>query len=297
MASSAPSSPRRRVGSEDIIAGQAASEGRRSRLPSAEYNSYIPRTYSGLYGEGAMIDGDEYDSGSSGGHSELRSPPRVHSTMTHQSNLLPFELSRNPNTDWITNGGPTLLVTYISILVVITFTFLAFVNAKVAWTLANASHAMVSLCYLHWIKGNPADYFDGTQGEMNYMTLWEQIVSKPSIHLHAKSTSSPPRTLEGSLTRAIKKLRSRDVLCVIPTLLAQLSCHAAKYQAEYVAINVGVWSVVMIPKLPFMNGVRLFGINRTAGIDDCVDIDNEDDCFETVEESEPVVANEAKKDR
>ena len=63
------------------------------------------------------------------------------------------------------------------------------------------------------------------------------------------------------------------------------------------AINVGVWSVVMIPKLPFMNGVRLFGINRTAGIDDCVDIDNEDDCFETVEESEPVVANEAKKDR
>ena len=299
MASSAPSSPRRRVGSEDIIAaGRAvASEGRRSRLPSAEYNSSIPRTYSGLYGEGAPIDGDGYDSGSVGGHSELRSPPRVHSTMTNQSNLLPFELSRNPNTDWITNGGPTLLVTYISILAVITFTFLAFVNAKVAWTLANASHAMVSLCYLHWIKGNPADYFDGTQGEMNYMTLWEQIVSKPSIHLHAKPTASPPRSLEGSLTRAIKKLRSRDVLCVIPTLLAQLSCHAAKYQTEYVVINVGVWSVVMIPKLPFMNGVRLFGINRTAGIDDCLDIDNEDDCFETEEESEPAVVNKAKKDR
>jgi uncharacterized protein YqhQ len=42
----------------------------------------------------------------------------------------------------------------------------------------------------------------------------------------------------------------------------------AKYQQEYVLVNVGVWAVVMLPKMPFMNGVRLFGINRTIGIDD-----------------------------
>ena len=42
----------------------------------------------------------------------------------------------------------------------------------------------------------------------------------------------------------------------------------AKYQQEYVLVNVTVWAVVMLPKMPFMNGVRLFGINRTIGIDD-----------------------------
>ena len=70
------------------------------------------------------------------------------------------------------------------------------------------------------------------------------------------------------MTVAIKKLRSRDVLCVIPTLLAHASCHVAKYEFEYVVINVGLWAVIMLPKMPFMNGVRILGINRTAGIDD-----------------------------
>jgi hypothetical protein len=161
------------------------------------------------------------------------------------------------------------------------------------------------MVYLHWIKGNPADYMDGTQGEMNAMTCWEQIVSKPAVHhldtrartfseSSADSISSlmmmnyPISGFRQRLSMSIRKLRSRDVLCVVPTLLAHASCHVAKYQSEYVLVNVGVWSVVMLPKMPFMNGVRLFGINRTTGIDDVGDYHEEeedDDADETKEES------------
>ena len=226
---------------------------------------------------------------------------RHHHHHNTESNLLPFELSRNRNTDWIAAGGPALLVTYISVILIFLLTFLAFVTEpKVAWTMANVAHGLVSLIYLHWIKGNPADYMDGTQGEMNAMTCWEQIVSKPAIHLNhhvaaAQSSSSKMdysssptrRGLRESLTSAIKTLRSRDVLCVVPTLLAHASCHIANYEYQYVVVNVGVWAVVMLPKMPFMNGVRILGINRTAGIDDgdYLEDDDDDECLDSEEES------------
>jgi hypothetical protein len=133
---------------------------------------------------------------------------------------------------------------------------------------------------------------DGTQGEMNAMTCWEQIVSKPAVHMHHGGNNATPFPSSGhassaraTITSAIKKLRSRDVLCVVPTLLAHASCHVAGYQSEYVLINVGVWAMVMLPKMPFMNGVRILGINRTAGIDDGdYQEDDEGECAEDTEE-------------
>ena len=327
MASSGPSTPRRRVSSRDIydandepLGAVGSSPYGRSRLNSNE----IPRSYSGLYGSGAppmpadvinedrgtnnnvdARDGATGGGDAAGGGGGILSPPRVKSSVrhAHQSNLLPFELSRNRNTDWIAAGGPALLVTYVSVILVFLLTFLAFVTEpRVAWAMANVSHGLVSMVYLHWIKGNPADYMDGTQGEMNAMTTWEQIVSKPAVHLHGTNngncnattmTLSPNRNhrpiggARSTLTSAIRKLRSRDVLCVVPTLLAHASCHVAGYQFEYVLINVGVWAVVMLPKMPFMNGVRILGINRTAGIDDGGDYqeeeDEDDECVEDTE--------------
>lgn len=311
---------------EQLLFGQQ----QRVRLNSSE----IPRTYSGLYGAGAPpmpSTSDCDDINIKEDSNVLLSPPRVRKSVafpnspsmtahhhgtpktsrSHQhrhseSNLLPFELSRNRNTDWIAAGGPALLVTYISVILIFLLTFLAFVTEpKVAWTMANVAHGLVSLIYLHWIKGNPADYMDGTQGEMNAMTCWEQIVSKPAMHLHCVPTttttskpqssskrldsSSPIRKgIRESLTSAIKTLRSRDVLCVVPTLLAHASCHVANYDFQYVVVNVGVWAVVMLPKMPFMNGVRILGINRTAGIDDgdyLEDDEDDDECFDSEDES------------
>ena len=311
MASISPSTPlRRRLNSTDSESN--APTGNRSRLSSAE----IPRTYSGLYGagDGAPDNYGENQDGASAGCNDsthISSPPRVHSSLSQESssnnfprhhyqkgsNLLPFELSRNRNTDWIAAGGPPLLLTYLSFILIFLLTFLAFVTEpKVAWTLTNVVHGMFSMVYLHWVKGNPADYMDGTQGEMNAMTLWEQIVSKPTTHLHATNSNDPntASTNNNSNTKlessAAPRVRGsgRDVLIVIPTLLAHASCCVAKYQFQFAAVNVGVWAVVMLPKMPFMNGVRILGINRTAGIDDGdygADEEEEEDCVDANEEN------------
>lgn len=95
---------------------------------------------------------------------------------------------------------------------------------------------------------------------------------------------SPNHSLRESMTVAVKKLRSRDVLCVVPTFLALASCYIAKFEFLYVMMNVGMWAVLMLPKMPLMNGVRILGINRTTGIDDG-DYLEEDECFDTEEES------------
>mmetsp|Transcript_31221 Transcript_31221/g.48856 ORF Transcript_31221/g.48856 Transcript_31221/m.48856 type:complete len:338 (+) Transcript_31221:139-1152(+) len=318
MASSALASPRQRISSADLDAfdhiNNDNTNGSSRRLSSSE----IPRTYSGLYGAGvsghgsvgpampSLCDRNDNNTSSSDAPSSLSGkrlpPPRTkHNNYKAGSNLLPFELSRNRNTDWIAEGGPSLLLFYLLIILVVLLTFLAFVPEKLAWTLTNIAHAVSTMVYLHWIKGNPADYMDGTQGEMNAMTCWEQIVSKPAIHhldtrarTYSDASASAAITTEQyklrfrqRMTVAIKKLRSRDVLCVIPTLLAHASCHVARYQSEYVLVNVGVWSVIMLPKMPFMNGVRLFGINRTIGIDDGAyeTEDDDDGAYETEEDS------------
>eukprot|EP00584_Thalassiosira_punctigera_P012887 CAMPEP_0172552920 /NCGR_PEP_ID=MMETSP1067-20121228/47265_1 /TAXON_ID=265564 ORGANISM="Thalassiosira punctigera, Strain Tpunct2005C2" /NCGR_SAMPLE_ID=MMETSP1067 /ASSEMBLY_ACC=CAM_ASM_000444 /LENGTH=340 /DNA_ID=CAMNT_0013340995 /DNA_START=27 /DNA_END=1049 /DNA_ORIENTATION=- len=315
MATSAASSPsrRRRVSSidgnvdEHPVGIQPIS--RANRSPSRIGSSEIPRTYSGLYGAGAppmpdiQIQNGVVENEGDGDGDPILSPPRIKPsvfpsqghTYHAESNLLPFELSRNRNTDWLAAGGPALLVTYISIILIFLLTFLAFVTEpKLAWATLNVGHSLVSIIYLHWIKGSPADFMDGTQGEMNSMTLWEQIVCKPANHLHdapspqsatvQSNLDSPPRNLKESMTYAVKKLRSRDVLVVVPTLLAYGSCHIAKYQSEYVMVNVGVWAVLMLPKMPLMNGVRILGINRTAGIDDG-DYLEEEKSFDTGENS------------
>lgn len=79
----------------------------------------------------------------------------------------------------------------------------------------------------------------------------------------------------------------RDVLAVMPTLLALASCYVANFESYYAIPNVIVWAIVMLPKMPFMNGVRILGINRTAGIDDgdYQDEDDDDDCVDTEDES------------
>jgi hypothetical protein len=288
MASSAPSTPRRRISSRDLDADAPLPGGNRSRLGSSD----IPRTYSGLYGAGAGPPEmpDDFVIGADNDIHQPTTPlsPSKKNRDYYQvgSNLLPFELSRNRNTDWFVEAGPALLLTYISIVLTVLLTFLAFIpEPKVAWTLTNIVHMLVTLVYLHWIKGNPADYMDGTQGEMNAMTLWEQIVSAPSsVHSHDSSSAMLRKghvMLDGGATGS-----GRDVLVVIPTLLALASCYVASFEKLYAIPNVILWGVVMLPKMPFMNGVRILGINRTIGIDDGdFQDEDEDDCVETEDES------------
>lgn len=208
----------------------------RSRLNSKD----IPRTYSGLYGSGGEL--------------------TDHQTRT--SDLLPFELSRNVNTEWMLNcgyGSPSkknkriqagvLLWIYIFFVLFVEFTVLALplniATFQSSFTYTNVIHGFLTLLFLHWIKGSPNFY---EQGELNAMTLWEQLTSSP---YNSQSSNN------------VKK-----VLHVVPTLLCYLACHFANYDKLLCFINVLVWAVLVIAKSDGMNGVRLWGINRTIGIDD-----------------------------
>jgi len=67
----------------------------------------------------------------------------------------------------------------------------------------------------------------------------------------------------------------REALMVVPCILCWVACHVADYDKATCTLNVIFWMITMLGKLPFMNGVRLFGINRTAGIDDNQDDDDD----------------------
>jgi hypothetical protein len=124
----------------------------------------------------------------------------------------------------------------VAILQVITFSLVA----ENSWTVTNVIHLAVSLWYFHWLKGSPFD----EQGEMGSLTVWEQM--------DATIDSRPVRR----------------ILLVVPTLLTYLACHLCDYDPFTSLLNAAVWMIAMLPKMSYMSGVRLFGINRTVGIDD-----------------------------
>uniref|UniRef100_A0A7S4JZS7 ORM1-like protein 3 n=2 Tax=Odontella aurita TaxID=265563 RepID=A0A7S4JZS7_9STRA len=186
-------------------------------------SSDIPRTYSGLYGQGG--------------------PNSTDQSGNVTPDLLPFELSRNRNTDWIDTGTPFLLVTYLLLVFAGEAAMCAIVPFRTSWTVSNVVHGLVTYVYLHWIKGSPNFY---EQGEMNAMTFWEQL------------SSSPEKIRENQ----------KRFLMVIPTVLCHAACHFARYERRLCAINVAVWLLCVVAKLDCMSGVRIMGINSTTGIDD-----------------------------
>mmetsp|Transcript_18067 Transcript_18067/g.22121 ORF Transcript_18067/g.22121 Transcript_18067/m.22121 type:complete len:253 (+) Transcript_18067:303-1061(+) len=218
----------------------------RPRLLSSE----IPRTYSGLYGQG----GENCD-------------------------LLPFELSRNCNTDWlytsnrgsmaatltgstkISSGehssffGSSLFWIYMSIIAFIQLTVMLvlplpyflqpYVTFETSWTFTNVLHGFMTTIFLHWLKGSPNFY---EQGELNAMTLWEQLLSAPDNEYVA--------------------YQSKMVFLITPTVLCYVACFMSGYDRNLSLVNLFTWMICTVAKLEPMNGVRLFGWNRTVGIDD-----------------------------
>mmetsp|Transcript_86171 Transcript_86171/g.248837 ORF Transcript_86171/g.248837 Transcript_86171/m.248837 type:complete len:248 (-) Transcript_86171:135-878(-) len=182
-----------------------------------------------------------------------RDIPRSYSGMYGQADgdLLPFELARNWHTDWLER--PEFLLLYVVGIVLVQFLVLAtmdtFVGRDVvplfwSWTVTNAIHCLVSLICLHWSKGS---YFDD-QGEMAAMTLWEQLEGRP------------------------KTVHIKRFLTIVPTLLCYAACSFSNYEYNACVINGILWTIHVLAKLPVMNGVRIFGINRTTGIDDEYDV-------------------------
>eukprot|EP00934_Nitzschia_sp_Nitz4_P001964 Nitzschia sp. Nitz4//NODE_389_length_21930_cov_67.393920//18676//19398//NITZ4_additional_000053-RA//-1//CDS//3329531883//1964//frame0 len=173
----------------------------------------IPRTYSGLFGQGS-------------------------------DDLMPFELARNWHTDWL-ERSEFLFVYLGGILVFQVLVFALLDTSKLlplsySWTVTNAAHCLGSIVYLHWIKGSAFD----DHNDLAAMTLWEQLEGRP------------------------KTVSVKRALTIVPTLLCYAACHFENYAYDSSLLNILLWCILIFAKLPLMNGVRIFGINRTAGIDD-----------------------------
>jgi len=171
--------------------------------------------------------------------------------------LAPFELARNEHTDWVEKGGFLLLGSYIGCICLFQILVLAVFDSyndietlKLywSWTVTHSIHCLVTTIYIHWLKGSMFD----EHGELAAMTLWEQLEGRSKI-LNVKRT-----------------------LFIVPTVLCYAACHFSKYSYAVCTANIVLWIVQIMAKLPIMNGVRIFGINRTTGIDDNDDSSNND---------------------
>jgi len=118
-------------------------------------------------------------------------------------------------------------------------------HVEVSFTITNIIHGIITIIFLHWLKGSP-DFYD--HGELNAMTLWEQLSCCPESNIVANQT--------------------KQVLYIIPTLLCYVSCKFVNFDAGISLLNLGVWFICVVAKMDGMQGVRLFGFNRTIGIDD-----------------------------
>jgi hypothetical protein len=172
-----------------------------------------------------------------------------------------------------------------------------------SWTVTNVLHGAVTVTYLHWIKGSP-DHLSG-QGEMNGMTTWEQLVWRGSGGTPFGGEGRRRRRGEGGRNgngngnggggESIGGGGGREwkggdggvcyddgggcgeVLCdrrnqtaalrIVPTVLCHFACWASSYEPVPCGVNLAVWLVCVVAKLDRMRGVRLFGINRTVGVD------------------------------
>ena len=57
-------------------------------------------------------------------------------------------------------------------------------------------------------------------------------------------------------------------MLLVPTVLLLVTLKTSDYTPMTCIVHVPVWFILIVGKFPGMEGVRLFGINRTPGVDD-----------------------------
>jgi hypothetical protein len=142
----------------------------------------------------------------------------------------------NPNSTYFSSRG--MWVTYVLVVAFIHYVFLSlpFLSVAMAWTLTNVIHNSLMFIILHIEKGTPFETAD--QAKFRYRTVWEQ------------------------LDYGIQFSPSRKFLTVVPIVLFFFASFYTKYNTYHFVVNSVSLLSVLIPKLPQLDGVRLFGINK-----------------------------------
>jgi len=150
-----------------------------------------------------------------------------------------MSVSPNKNVNWMNTPGTWGFYVVILILARLFLSLVGF-RAGMGWTVLNVFHGVATFIIMHWIKGSPDDM---SQGDYNGLTWWEQLGSEA--------------------WSANKKFYA-----LVPTVLCLIASVSTDYDRSHLMANVPLWLLLVVAKLPGMEGVRIFGWNTTPGIDD-----------------------------
>ncbi|KAJ8372339.1 hypothetical protein AAFF_G00290280 [Aldrovandia affinis] len=169
------------------------------------------------------------------GHSALHSSVRFASYFLLM-NVGTAHSEVNPNTRVMNSRGIWLsYILGIGLLHIILLS-IPFASVPVVWTLTNLIHNMCMYIFLHTVKGTPFETPD--QGKARLLTHWEQM------------------------DYGVQFTASRKFLTITPIILYFLTSFYTKYDRVHFVINTVSLLTVLIPKLPQLHGVRIFGINK-----------------------------------
>ncbi|XP_035688757.1 ORM1-like protein 3 isoform X1 [Branchiostoma floridae] len=143
----------------------------------------------------------------------------------------------NPNAVWLNSRG--IWLSYVIAVTILHLVLLSipFLNVAQAWTLTNVVHNIGNYIFLHMLKGTPWET-NWDQGKSRLLTHWEQIDFGEQF------------------------TTTRKFLFLAPVILFILASFYTKYDPLHFIINLSTMLLVLIPKLPQLHGVRIFGINK-----------------------------------
>lgn len=142
----------------------------------------------------------------------------------------------NPNTRVMNSRGMWLTYALGVGLLHIVLLSIPFFSVPVAWTLTNIIHNLGMYVFLHAVKGTPFETPD--QGRARLLTHWEQ------------------------LDYGVQFTSSRKFFTISPIILYFLASFYTKYDPTHFILNTASLLSVLIPKMPQLHGVRIFGINK-----------------------------------
>ncbi|XP_064831911.1 ORM1-like protein 1 isoform X1 [Oncorhynchus masou masou] len=142
----------------------------------------------------------------------------------------------NPNTRVMNSRGIWLTYALGVGMLHIVLLSIPFFSVPVVWTLTNVIHNFGMYVFMHAVKGTPFETPD--QGKARLLTHWEQ------------------------LDYGVQFTSSRKFFTISPIILYFLASFYTKYDTTHFVINTASLLSVLIPKLPQLHGVRIFGINK-----------------------------------
>eukprot|EP00037_Helgoeca_nana_P012625 m.115210 g.115210 ORF g.115210 m.115210 type:complete len:161 (+) comp21551_c0_seq1:65-547(+) len=143
----------------------------------------------------------------------------------------------NPNATWIVNSG--FVIWYIGVFCIVHLSILSmpFLSTSWAWTVTNLAHAIVTFYLFHWMKGAPVPTIEDAAKE----TQWEQMVT-------IDDEEDP--------------VRNKKFLQLFPVIPFFLAIEYSFHHNVHFVINLAALLLCVIPKIPGVEGTRLFGLNR-----------------------------------